>query len=209
MARGNRHQPPFPVRRVGQTRANILLREFGTIIEDCLMRHADGQPAQNVTHGNAEAPDTGLASAHAGFNGDDALIAHAGTLPDELWRSNPALRLRRVPSPSPLLPVPSHIHQPSSAVKQETPPATTLYFGEPAKNPRHRLGTFSFAKDISHEQNPHDANPANTHELNSRLRPLRFCEKFRHSFLTADGRGWTQITEHPWASVSIRGRKLQ
>ncbi len=75
--------------------------------------------------------------------------------------------------------------------------------GEPPKNPRHHLGTLSFTKDISHGQKPHDANPANTHELNSRLRPLRLREKFRHSFLTADGRGWTQITEHPCASVSI------
>src|SRR2546425_9338032 len=89
MARGHRHQPPFPVRRVGQTRANVLLREFEIIIEDVLMRHAGGQPAQNVSHGNAEAVDAGLASAPAGFNGDDGLIAHAGTLPDELWRSNP------------------------------------------------------------------------------------------------------------------------
>src|SRR6266566_3680883 len=157
MTRGHRHQPPFTVRRVGQTRANILLGELRIIIEDFLMRHAGGQPAQDVARGNAEASNAGLAPALARFNCDDALIAHAGTLPDELWRSNPALRLRRVPSPSPLRPVPSHIHQPSSAVKQETPPATTLYFGEPAKNPRHRLGTFSFAKDISHEQKPHDA----------------------------------------------------
>ena len=116
MARGHRHQSPFPVRREGLTRANVLLREFGMIIEDFLMRHAGGQPAQNLAHGNAEAPDAGLASALAGFNGDDALIAHAGTLPEELWRSNPALRLRRVHSPSPL-PPPAH---PSTIISRET-----------------------------------------------------------------------------------------
>src|SRR5262245_62034976 len=99
MARGHRHQPPFPVRRVGQTRANILLREFGIIIEDFLMRHPRREPAKDVAHGDAKATDTRLASALARLKGDDSLITHAGTLPDAIWRSNTARRWRAVATP--------------------------------------------------------------------------------------------------------------
>ena len=161
MARGHRHQPPFPVRRVDQTRTNILLREFGIIIEDFLMRHAGGQPAQNVAHGNAQAPNAGLASALAGLNGDDALIAHAGTLPDELWRSNPALRLRRVHSPSLLRP----LAHPSTIFRRETGNAA-----------RANALLWKTAETSASSQ-----------------RNLRLRGEFRHFFLTADGRGWTQI----------------
>ena len=44
----------LPVCGVGQHSQNVLLRQFGEIVQDFLLRHADRQHGQDVIDGNSQ-----------------------------------------------------------------------------------------------------------------------------------------------------------
>ena len=84
------HRPPLPVRRVSQARADVLLRQLGKVLDDFLMAHAAGQPAEHIRDRDAHSPDARLAAALARLHRDEVLVIHAPTL---LHAPRPAKRI--------------------------------------------------------------------------------------------------------------------
>lgn len=58
--RGNLHQFPLPVSRIGKTGAEIFGCEIGEVCENFLLAHSGGKILQYIVHGHAKVMDAGL-----------------------------------------------------------------------------------------------------------------------------------------------------
>ena len=67
---------PLALRRVRETRSDVLSSELRKIREDLILRHPSGEVPEDVTNRNASAPDTGLPEPDLRVDVDSIQKAH-------------------------------------------------------------------------------------------------------------------------------------
>ncbi len=55
---------------------NILKRKFWILLDNLLIGHPGGEPAENVVNRDAHSPDTWSSTAFAGLDGDEFTVVH-------------------------------------------------------------------------------------------------------------------------------------
>src|SRR5579864_6210094 len=71
---GNRFQFTFPVRGKSETRANILFRQIGKLLEQLLVRHPASQVFQHIINSYSQPTNTRLAAAFTWFHRDNSRV---------------------------------------------------------------------------------------------------------------------------------------
>lgn len=69
-----RYQPALPVGGKREASADILFDEIREVVEDFPDGHAGSEIVEDIVNGDPHAPDTGLAAALAGLDGNAAVI---------------------------------------------------------------------------------------------------------------------------------------
>ena len=74
---GGEHTP-LAIGRVGEAGADVAFGDLWEVGPDLVVRHAGGEPAEDVGDGDPQAANAGSAAALAGLDGDDlAVVGHA------------------------------------------------------------------------------------------------------------------------------------
>ena len=90
--RGEGDKFAFAISGESKTRADIVPREVGKVVEDVGLAHAGGQVFQDVIHRNAQSKNTRLPTALGRIDGYAILIGHDGKrtsgVPEDQGREN-------------------------------------------------------------------------------------------------------------------------
>jgi hypothetical protein len=69
-------QAAFAIGGIRQAGADIPFGQFGVLIKNLFMRHAFGEPAEDVADGDSHPPDARTPAALAGLDRNDLMVAH-------------------------------------------------------------------------------------------------------------------------------------